>query len=513
LITDTSNVISARVNAHDTNFTNTSNWVSDTSNVISDRITSLNADSIANGTTNKFIVNNEYNTDFIVKGTLTASNLNITGTTTTINTTTYQTENMEIVTAATDAPAFTITQSGTGVNDVMKATYNTDSLLVLKSTGSLGVGVTNPTDKLEVNGTTKSTIFSGSGSGLTSVNLSDRTTTNLAEGTNLYYTAERVGVIATSSNLDTSNYIAGTSNVISTRVNALDTSLTNNTNLITDTSNVISARVNAHDTNFTNTSNWVTGTSNVISARINAHDTNFTNTSNWVTGTSNVISARVNAHDTNFTNTSNWITGTSNVISARVNAHDSNFTNTSNWISDTSNIISARMNSYESNSSSTNNSNMIIDTSNVISSRVNDHDTNFTNTSNWVSDVQTNVIDSISIWNQDITTTSTYDISNVSFKYSINTAGNFFRVFDVSVRVLGDESMSILVYSLTMVATYNSSKQFVSVSYMVNTSYFTLGTITNIANGISMNGNTIVFSGNNLVITPDIGYSISILSR
>ena len=73
--------------------------------------------------------------------------------------------------------------------------------------------------------------------------------------------------------------------------------------------------------------------------------------------------------------------------------------------------------------------------------------------------------------------------------------------------------MNVLVYSLSMVATYNSSKAFVSVSYMVNTSYFTLDTITNITNGISMNGNTIVFSGNNLVITPTTGYSISILSR
>ena len=354
-ITDTSNAISIRVNDHDTNFTNTSNWITGTSNVISNRITNLNADSIANGTTKKFIVNNTYDTNLLVTGMLTASNLNIIGTSTTINTTTYQTENMEILTSAIDAPALTITQSGTGLHDVMKATFNSsNSLLVLKSNGNMGIGITNPSQKLEVVGTVKSTTFSGSGSGLTGVNLSDKSTTDLGEGTNLYYTATRVGVITASSNVQTSNYVTNTSNVISDRLN---------------------------------------------------------------------------------------------------------------------------------------------------------------NTSNWISSVKSYVDSSISIWNSDISTTTTYDISQVSFKNSINTAGEFFRIFDVSTRVVGDQSMNIIVYSLTMVAKYNSSKAFVSVSYMVNSSYFTLDTITNITNGISMNGNTIVFSGNNLVITPTTNYSISIISR
>ena len=71
-------------------FTNTSNYINntilDTSNVISERITDLNLDYIADGSTNRFIINDLYDSDLTIDGTLLASNLTIIGDTTYINT-------------------------------------------------------------------------------------------------------------------------------------------------------------------------------------------------------------------------------------------------------------------------------------------------------------------------------------------------------------------------------------------------------------------------------------------
>jgi ribosomal protein L27 len=106
---NTSNTISSRVTTLDTRVTsldtNISNYLNATSNtltnsllnisnILSNSITNLSADQIADGTTKRFIISNTYNNDLIVKGKLTASNLDIIGQTTTINTSTYQTENL-----------------------------------------------------------------------------------------------------------------------------------------------------------------------------------------------------------------------------------------------------------------------------------------------------------------------------------------------------------------------------------------------------------------------------------
>lgn len=65
--------------------------------------------------------------------------------------------------------------------------------------------------------------FIGIGSNLTNVNLEDRTTSLLAEGSNLYYTAERVGTIAHASNVIAMEYTQQTSNLISHRLNTIKT--------------------------------------------------------------------------------------------------------------------------------------------------------------------------------------------------------------------------------------------------------------------------------------------------
>jgi len=233
-----------------------------TSNQINNRITNLSADMIEDGASHRFIINNNYDDDMFVHGTLSASNLNIIGTTTTINTASYTTENLQIMSAAVDGPALLISQTGDGTNNVLTAEYNDSELMVIKSSGNVGIGVSDPTTKLQVDGTVTASFFAGDGSTLTNVNLNDRTTTLLAEGENLYYTPHRVGVIVSSSNIETSNYVnsksseltntlQNTSNIISTRVTNTDVAMSNYvnsksselTNTLQTTSNIISTRV------------------------------------------------------------------------------------------------------------------------------------------------------------------------------------------------------------------------------------------------------------------------------
>ena len=167
-----------------------------TSNILSHRITNLSADMIADGISHRFIVNNEYDTDMFIHGTLSTSNLNIIGTTTTINTASYTTENLHIVTTAVDGPALLISQTGDGINNLLTAEYNDTELMVINSTGSM-----------IIYGSVNASQFVGEGNKIYNVNLNDRNTTMLTEGSNLYYTTERVSEIVNASNIDIMAYI------------------------------------------------------------------------------------------------------------------------------------------------------------------------------------------------------------------------------------------------------------------------------------------------------------------
>ena len=240
-----------------------SNYLLESSNTISTRITNLSADEIADGDSNKFIINGAYTGDVNIIGTLTADNLNIVGDTTTINTVTYQTENLEIVTTAPDGAAFRISQTGTGEHNLFEASFEGNTKMVIESSGQVGIGKTPISNyTLDVNGIINTDFIKGEGSGITNVNLADKTTTELAEGDNLYYTAARVGVITFASNVETSNYIRNTSNTISTRItNVVEETAAN----LLATSNIISDHINTNDMNM---SNHVLETSNIISYRI-----------------------------------------------------------------------------------------------------------------------------------------------------------------------------------------------------------------------------------------------------
>ena len=127
-------------------FEETSNFIKLTSNNISDRITNLNADDIADGTENKYIINNIYSDDLTVSGDFTINDANKN---TTIKSVLYSSNYVEIINHSENT-AFTIKQYN-DINDVFSVLSATEELLKITSNGNVGIG-TNPIRKLDVDG-------------------------------------------------------------------------------------------------------------------------------------------------------------------------------------------------------------------------------------------------------------------------------------------------------------------------------------------------------------------------
>jgi hypothetical protein len=107
--------------------------------------------------------------------------------------------------------------------DIVIISSNNYTSFVIDSENNVGVGVSNPTEKLEVDGTVKAQYFTGSGQYLLNVNLSDKNTSELAEGSNLYFTEQRVYDILYGENYMSSNsFIPFISHIYSNVVNDLD---------------------------------------------------------------------------------------------------------------------------------------------------------------------------------------------------------------------------------------------------------------------------------------------------
>ena len=205
-----------------------------------------------------------------VSKTLYSSNIVIYGETTTLNTQTYQSEKMEIV-SQSQGPALTVKQIG--VDDMFHVYDDNDIVFVINNQRRVGVNKINPDTDFDVNGTVKATYFSGDGQSLRNVYFQDRTTTLLAEGSNLYYTSDRVGVIAYASNIHASNMVYNISNVLDQNLSNLyrNTISQRFANLYTDTSNLYNnTTVNEIRNSYVNHSNLVRNISNLL-------DNNFSN--------------------------------------------------------------------------------------------------------------------------------------------------------------------------------------------------------------------------------------------
>jgi hypothetical protein len=208
--------------------------------------------------------------------------------------------------------------------------YEKDNIaLSVINGGRVGIKVAKPVYDLEVNGDIGARdiyarSLSGDGDSLYNVNLSDRSTSLLEEGSNLYFTSLRVAEIVDASNVHTCNYIASvasnlerTSNAISTRITELDSNMSNyvanvsnflSSNLWTASNNII-LRMDSFDINMSNYVDWVASnlvtTSNEISTRVYELDSNM---SNWTSNNFASIDTRIStltADDIDDTNTSN----------------------------------------------------------------------------------------------------------------------------------------------------------------------------------------------------------------
>jgi hypothetical protein len=383
-----------------------------------ERLDSKTADYVADGTSNRYIVNDIYNGDITVTGTLTASNLVVSGDITNLNTNTYQTERMEIV-SDVDGPALKVVQRGD--NDIMHIYDDTTIALSVVKGGYVGVNTPSPLFNLDVLGTTRSSFLVGDASGLSNVNLSDRTTDMLIEGSNLYYTSERVGTIATACNFDTSNYILDTSNLLISKI--LQTS-----NLLTDTiNNVVSVQISETQDYLIYTSNLlinnITDTSNILTAELNDTINNeISTTISNLQYTSNVLLSLIVDTSNELTNLMN------NVVSVQVNNSANNLTETSNIlitnIINTSNQLTNTINNVV-NVQVLNISNFIVNTSNILTCNLNNY---FNTLTNRINNLNTNNIPEGSNlyytdarFNSMLLTKSLDDIRNgTSNKYIIN---------------------------------------------------------------------------------------------
>jgi hypothetical protein len=154
--TNTSNVISTRLNnvytktENNTQILNNSNYTLNSSNIISTRLSTLNANSISNGSTNKFIVNGIYSGNVNINGTLTANDLIIPGTITTLNTNIYATEQLQILNSSTQT-ALDIRQNNS-LGDIINASNMTTEVFTIINNGNIGIGTVSPVRKLHVQG-------------------------------------------------------------------------------------------------------------------------------------------------------------------------------------------------------------------------------------------------------------------------------------------------------------------------------------------------------------------------
>ncbi len=143
-----------------------SNYTDITSNFIIEQINNLNIDNITQGSSNKFIINDEYDGNLSIDGDFTIKgDLFISGETSTINSTTYN--NTEIYTIdileinndtqTISAPTLSIIQHISDQNIIQCSNINSEGsseFIIINNHANLGIN-TEPTEKLDVNGNIK----------------------------------------------------------------------------------------------------------------------------------------------------------------------------------------------------------------------------------------------------------------------------------------------------------------------------------------------------------------------
>ena len=360
-----------------------SNYVLTTSNLISKRITDLRTDMITEDITasNKFIVNNLYNDDLILNGTLTInSNLIVLGDTTQLDTIVYTTERLEIVNANNTTTALMVQQNTAGRDIFVASNVNTAVFKIANNgdvfiNGDVGIGTTQPRSKLDVIGNMtisgnvipssntfynlgspsrkwKDLYLSGNSIFLNNTVLSSDAGADLSikdtNGSFKNMNINSLQVIGDIHILGDGNYKKKGRDVILDTSNYVLTTSNNLINYVLASSNTLINKANFNDANMSNyvfaTSNnlinYVLASSNTLINKANFNDTNMSNyvftTSNnlinYVLASSNTLINKANFNDTNMSNyvftTSNnlinYVLASSNTLINKANFNDTN---------------------------------------------------------------------------------------------------------------------------------------------------------------------------------------------
>ncbi len=202
------------INSSNEIYSNASNYTYDTSNKIIDKVNLLNTDTLAIGTTNKFIINNTYNNDLSITGSLnvsniTTSNLKVIGSSTKIETDIYVTEKLEII---NDSSETSLTIKQIGINENVAEFYNNiNPTFIISSNSNIGIGIKNPNInyKLDVNGSINTTDLFVNNNNINSIYLTQ------ANALSIYLTPTNASNIFVTSNVlsNTSNTLADYNNL------------------------------------------------------------------------------------------------------------------------------------------------------------------------------------------------------------------------------------------------------------------------------------------------------------
>jgi hypothetical protein len=248
-----SNTLIDKANFNDLN---QSNYVMTTSNLISKRITDLTTDMITENVdaSNKFIVNNLYNNNLEVNGSLTInSNLVVLGDTTQLNTIVYTTERLEIINANNTSTALMVQQK-TVDRDIFVASNINAAVFRIANNGDVHINGNYKKNNRDVILDTSNYVLS------TSNILSER----------LYILGNTLDTKIDVSNVDSSNYVSMVNETLMNQIIELNNSQLNY--VLTTSSNIgdgLTTVIYNMNLNDRNASNYITNTSNVIQRRIN----------------------------------------------------------------------------------------------------------------------------------------------------------------------------------------------------------------------------------------------------
>ena len=258
---------------------NASNYIVSTSNIILNNIANLTTDNIAEtiNSKNKYIVNDIYNNNLLVNGTLTInSNLVVIGNDTRLETIVYTTERLEIFNENPTSVALKVQQYG-NFSDIIVASNLNSNVFNVANNGDVNIIGTYKKNNRDVVNDTSNYVLSSSNI------LVSRIGTEVGFGSNY---SRRLDANA-------SNYVLSTSNIL---VNRIGTEVGFGSNYIVSTSNVLVNRIGAEvgfGSNYSrkldnNASNYIVSSSNSLVNRIVSISSKWTTTDAGIYYNSNV---------------------------------------------------------------------------------------------------------------------------------------------------------------------------------------------------------------------------------